>query len=46
MFPSALISDWKYSINIKTEEMFESKIKSFFDNYMSQGKSYIKHWEF
>ena len=46
MFPSALILDKKYSITIKTEEMFETKIKSFFNNYMSQGKNYFKHWEF
>jgi hypothetical protein len=38
MFTSALTSDYKYSIKTKTEEMFGSKIKSFFDNYMSQGK--------
>jgi len=43
MFPSALISDKKYSIKIKTEELFDTKIKSFFDNYMSQGKNYFNH---
>jgi len=43
MFPSALISDKKYSIKTKTEEMFETKITSFFDKYMSQGKNYFSH---
>jgi len=28
MFPSALISDMKYSIKIKTEEMFDKKLNN------------------
>jgi hypothetical protein len=46
MFPSALVSDQKYSIKIKTKGLCEYKIKLIFVNYMSQGKNYFKHWEF